>query len=229
MILLVSDYDHLSLGSSSFQIYILTSGPPKLAASAPPRFLPDGECNGSTVILLLDSETKILTHGQAAVAMITAILFQVMQLYRVCKFATEKTVLKVLLPQIEADQYFDDRLADTLDALFGCGIGDLDMLITSNMINAFKIESQLCHNDTTSVSTYGDADNNKTGQSIQVTFGHSKLAPTRRFACVGARLRGRGFKPRPWPKGTLSPLETPGLGDFASPKTPAQGVDSSPP
>ncbi|MGD9073115.1 MAG: hypothetical protein PVI69_15240, partial [Desulfobacterales bacterium] len=42
--------------------------------------------------------------------MITAILFQVMQLYRICKFATEKTVLKVLLPQIEADQYFDDRL-----------------------------------------------------------------------------------------------------------------------
>jgi transposase len=122
----------------------------------------------------MDPRRKILTHGQAAVAMITAILFQVMQLYRICKFATEKTVLKVLLPQIEADQYFDDRLADTLDALFGCGIGDLDMLITSNMINAFKIESQLCHNDTTSVSTYGDADNNKTGQSIQVTFGHSK-------------------------------------------------------
>ena len=66
----------------------------------------------------LDPRRKILTHGQAAVAMITATLFQVMQLYRICKFATEKTVLKVLLPQIGADQYFDDRLADTLDALF---------------------------------------------------------------------------------------------------------------
>jgi transposase len=122
----------------------------------------------------LDPRRKILTHGQATVAMITAILFQVMQLYRICKFATEKTVLKVLLPQIEADQYFDDRLADTLDALFGYGIGDLEMLITGNMIDVFKIESQVCHNDTTSVSMYGDADNNKTEQSIQVTFGHSK-------------------------------------------------------
>ncbi len=122
----------------------------------------------------LDPRRKILTHGQAAVAMITAILFQVMQLYRICKFATEKNVLKVLLPQIEADQYFDDRLADTLDALFEYGIGDLDMLITANMIDVFQIESQLCHNDTTSVSMYGDADNNKTDQSIQVTFGHSK-------------------------------------------------------
>ena len=122
----------------------------------------------------LDPRRKILTHGQAAVAMITAILFQVMQLYRICKFATEKNVLKVLLPQIEADQYFDDRLADTLDALFNSGIGDLDMLITGNMIDVFKIENQACHNDTTSVSMYGNADNNKTEQSIQVTFGHSK-------------------------------------------------------
>jgi len=122
----------------------------------------------------LDPRRKILTHGQAAVAMITAILFQVMQLYRICKFASEKTVLKVLLPQIEADQYFDDRLADTLDGLFGYGLGDLDMLITGNMIDVFNIESQRCHNDTTSVSMYGDADNNKTEQSIQITYGHSK-------------------------------------------------------
>jgi transposase len=122
----------------------------------------------------LDPRRKILTHGQAAVAMITAILFQVMQLYRICKFASEKTVLKVLLPQIEADQYFDDRLADTLDGLFGYGVGDLDMLITANMIDVFNIESQRCHNDTTSVSMYGDADNNKTEQSIQITYGHSK-------------------------------------------------------
>jgi transposase len=122
----------------------------------------------------LDPRRKILTHGQAAVAMITAILFQVMQLYRICKFASEKTVLKVLLPQIEADQYFDDRLADTLNALFGYGVGDLDMLITGNMIDVFNIESQRCHNDTTSVSMYGDADNNKTEQSIQITYGHSK-------------------------------------------------------
>jgi transposase len=122
----------------------------------------------------LDPRRKILTHGQASVAMITSILFQVMQLYRICKFASEKTVLKVLLPQIAADQYFDDRLADTLDALFGYGIGDLDMLITGNMIDVFNIESQACHNDTTSVSMYGDADNNKTEQSIQITYGHSK-------------------------------------------------------
>jgi hypothetical protein len=59
----------------------------------------------------------VLTHGEAGIAMITGILFQVMQLYRICRFAGETTVLKVLLPNIEPHQYFDDRLADTLDAL----------------------------------------------------------------------------------------------------------------
>ena len=122
----------------------------------------------------LDPRRKILTHGQAAVAMITAILFQVMQLYRICKFASEKKVLKVLLPHIEPEQYFDDRFADTLDALFAFGIGDLEMLITRHMIQAFEIESDACHNDTTSVSVYGDADNNKTDNSIRISFGHSK-------------------------------------------------------
>ena len=45
----------------------------------------------------LDPRRKVLTHGQAVVAMITGMLFQVMQLYRICKFASEKTVLKVMM------------------------------------------------------------------------------------------------------------------------------------
>lgn len=122
----------------------------------------------------LDPRRKILTHGQGAVAMVTGILFQVMQLYRICKFAAEKTVLNVLLPHIAPEQYFDDRLADTLDAIFAYGIGDLELAITRNMIDVFQIQSHICHNDTTSVSVYGNADNNKTDRSIQITFGHSK-------------------------------------------------------
>ena len=78
------------------------------------------------------------------------------------------------MPNIEAEEYFDDRLVDTLDALFAHGIGDLDMLITGHMIDVFQIESQVCRNDTTSVSMYGEAANNKTDHGIPVTFGHSK-------------------------------------------------------
>jgi transposase len=122
----------------------------------------------------LDPRRKVLTHGQASVAMITGILFQVMQLYRICKFAAEKTVLEVMLPHIAPEQYFDDRLADTLDAIYSGGIGDLELAVTRNMIEKFQIQNHVCHNDTTSVSVYGNADNNKTDRSIRITFGHSK-------------------------------------------------------
>ncbi len=122
----------------------------------------------------LDPRRKILTHGEAAVAMIVGILFQTMQLYRICKFASEKNVLKSMLPHIAPEEYFDDRLADTLDAIFDAGIGNLELAITRTMIDTFQIECDTCHNDTTSVSFYGDAPKNDPNHSIQITFGHSK-------------------------------------------------------
>ena len=122
----------------------------------------------------MDPRRKILTHGQASVSMITAILFQVMQLYRICEFADKTTVLNVLFPHIESKEYFDDRLADTLDALFQYGLGDLETQITKHMIKTFGIQNSTCHNDTTTGSTYGNCANKKTGESITIDFGHSK-------------------------------------------------------
>ncbi|MDX9787870.1 MAG: DUF4277 domain-containing protein [Desulfobacterales bacterium] len=80
---------------------------------------------------------KIFTLSQAAMAMVSGILFQVMQLYRICKFAAEKTVLNVMLPNIAPEEFFDDRLANTLDAIFSYGIGELELAITRNMIEVF--------------------------------------------------------------------------------------------
>lgn len=122
----------------------------------------------------LDPRRKTLSHGEAAIAMITGILFQVSQLYKLSQFADETTILDVILPGISSTEYFDDRLADTLDAIFNHGIGNLELLITKNMIRQFKIESPVCHNDTTSVSTFGDCDDNRTDKSIKITFGYSK-------------------------------------------------------
>jgi hypothetical protein len=81
----------------------------------------------------LDPRRKVLTHGQAAVAMITGIMFQVMQLYRICQFADKTTVLDVIFPGIKSEEYFDDRLADTLDAIYRYGIGDLEVQLTRFM------------------------------------------------------------------------------------------------
>lgn len=122
----------------------------------------------------LDPRRKKLTHGQTAAAMITGILFQVSQLYKLCQFADETTILDVILPNISAEEYFDDRLADTLDAMFSAGTGDPELLVTKNMIMEFDIQNPVCHNGTTSVSTYGDCNNNHTGESINITFGYSK-------------------------------------------------------
>jgi transposase len=122
----------------------------------------------------LDPRRKTLTHGEAGVAMITGILFQVLQLYRLVPFAKETTVLQVIFPHIKAEEYFDDRLSDSLHAYFDYGLGNLDMLLTQNCIKEFEIKTQLCHNDTTSASVYGECNNNKTGQSIKLSFGHSK-------------------------------------------------------
>ena len=121
----------------------------------------------------LDPRRKVLSHGEACVAMITGILFQVLQLYRLCRFATDTTVLNVILPHIAAYEYFDDRLADSLDAIYDYGIGNLEMQITREMISEFKIQNDICHNDTTSASVYGEY-NKKTSEGINITFGHSK-------------------------------------------------------
>jgi transposase len=121
-----------------------------------------------------DTRRKVLTHGQAAVAMITGILFQIMQLYRICQFARQSTVLDVIFPWIKPEEYFDDRLADTLDALYNYGLGNLELELTKHMIETFQIQNDTCHNDTTSASYYGAAGHNRSKDSIQITFGHSK-------------------------------------------------------
>jgi transposase len=121
-----------------------------------------------------DPRRKVLTHGQACIAMITGILFQVMQLYRICQFAKEGTVLDVLLPGIAPQDYFDDRLADSLDALYDFGLGNLETMITGTMIKAFDIQTDICHNDTTCAFMYGDAGNRRSDRGITITFGYSK-------------------------------------------------------
>ncbi len=106
--------------------------------------------------------------------MVTGIMFQVLQLYRVCKFAKETSVLDIIFPNIAPNEYFDDRLADTLDAIFKYGIGNLEILLTQRMINVFQIINDICHNDTTSASVYGQYNKNKIADSIKITFGYSK-------------------------------------------------------
>jgi hypothetical protein len=109
------------------------------------------KCNIAQIIdenVSLLPRRKVLTHIQASIAMIAGILFQAFQLYRLCKFASDRTILGVIFPGIAPEEYFYDRLADTLDAIFDYGIGNLETLVTQRMISEFNIENDLCHNDT---------------------------------------------------------------------------------
>jgi len=121
----------------------------------------------------LDPRRKILTHGQASVAMVTAILCQVFQMYRLCQFAEKSQILNIIFPDIASKEYFDDRMADTLDMIYDYGIGNLEMLITQHMINHFQIQTTVVHNDTTSASTFGNCDKHP-GEGITITYGYSK-------------------------------------------------------
>lgn len=123
----------------------------------------------------LDPRRKTLSHGQACIAiMITGILCQVLELYNLCKFEEDTTILDVILPGISPKDYFDDRLADTLDALFKYGLDNLEILITRQMIDAFEIIYDIVHNDTTPASVYGRYDRHDTEGSIHITYGFSK-------------------------------------------------------
>jgi transposase len=106
--------------------------------------------------------------------MITGSLYQALQLYRLCKFADDTTILKTIFPDIAPKEYFDDRLGDTLDALKKYGLGNLELLITQHMIEVFQIISDICHNDTTSASVYGNYKNTGSNNSINITYGYSK-------------------------------------------------------
>jgi len=122
----------------------------------------------------LDPRRPELTHGEACLAMVTGILHQVFQLYNLRKFATDTEILQMLLPHLAPEAYFDDRLADTLDALYDAGLGNLELVLTRHLLSEFAIETAVCHNDTTTVSVYGNCDNQRTDTSITLSFGYSK-------------------------------------------------------
>jgi transposase len=94
-------------------------------------------------------------------------------MYRLCQFAEKSQILNIIFPDIASKEYFDDRLADTLDAIYDYGIGNLEMLITRHMINHFDIQTTVAHNDTTSASTFGNCDKHP-GEGITITYGYSK-------------------------------------------------------
>jgi transposase-like protein len=119
---------HLSLPKSTLENWVRSAKSGKLGdVGKNRRPLTEVEAELGDQNIPLDPRRKILTHGQASVGMVTAILCQVFQMYRLCQFAEKSQILNIIFPDITSKEYFDDRMADTLDMIYDYGIGNLEM------------------------------------------------------------------------------------------------------
>lgn len=96
-----------------------------------------------------------LSHGQAVVALVTMILNHSHALYHMEEWAQRSRILSQVLPGIAASAYTDDRLGDTLDALFAADLDHIQSQVSLSICKAFEIPVEFIHSDTTSFSFYG--------------------------------------------------------------------------
>lgn len=96
-----------------------------------------------------------LSHGQAVVALVTMILNHSHALYHMQEWAQESLILSQVLPGIAASAYTDDRLGDSLDALFAADLDYVQSQVSLAICKAFALPVQSIHSDTTSLSFYG--------------------------------------------------------------------------
>jgi len=95
------------------------------------------------------------THGEAVAGMVACLLQGICALYRMEQFAVEEPVLRTLFPHYDAKAWHDDRLGDTLDAIWEFGPGALQGAVTAHLLQVFNIRVDQIHYDTTSFKVFG--------------------------------------------------------------------------
>lgn len=115
-----------------------------------------------------------LTHGEAVEGLIAFLLNGGRALYRVETWAQETSILPQLFPQYRAEAWTDDRLGDTLDALYAAGLPLLQGSLSAHLVCEFGLSLSQIHYDTTSVSFWGSYDAQRGAPCVVVTYGHSK-------------------------------------------------------
>lgn len=112
-----------------------------------------------------------LSPGQRMKAMVINILCDRQPLYRVKEFYEKQDVKNLFGSDFNADDFNDDSLARGLDKLHEAGAWQVYSTLSMSAINALGIRIDVLHNDTTSVSVYGEY--NRPGE-LNITRGHSK-------------------------------------------------------
>jgi Transposase len=153
------------------------------------------------VIPIIDSlvekhPNRKINHGEAVAALLVYLLNDGRALYQMENWANEEALLTYLFPKYQPGDWTDDRLADTLDAIYNAGLEILQGSISGNIITEFSLKLSEIHYDTTSVSFWGTYDSRIDEPAIVITFGYSKdHRPDLKQIVVGAAVSGDGGVP----------------------------------
>ncbi|MDM8537265.1 IS1634 family transposase [Desulfobacterales bacterium HSG17] len=137
-----------------------------------------------------------ISHGEMVAAIMVYLLSGGRALYRMEKWAEETGILKYIFPQYSAKDFTDDRIDDTLDALFKNGLEPVQGSISSNIVVEFDLNLDQIHYDTTSVAMWGTYDSSAGQPAVLINFGYSKdHRPDLKQVVVGSAVSGDGGVP----------------------------------
>ncbi len=153
------------------------------------------------VVSLIDDvvpahEARTISHGEAVAALMVYLLSGGRALYRMEEWAETTAVLSTLFPKYKPEDWSDDRLGDTLDALYKKGLEGIQGALSTPLVEVFGLCLDLIHDDTTSVSLWGTYDPQRGQPAVLLTFGYSKdHRPDLKQVVLGAAVSGDGGVP----------------------------------
>lgn len=153
------------------------------------------------VVSLIDDlvpahEARTISHGEAVAVLMVYLLSGGRALYRLEEWAATTAVLSTLFPEYEPEDWSDDRLGDTLEALYKKGLEGIQGSLSAHFVEVFGLCLDMIHYDTTSVSLWGTYDPQSGQPAVLLTFGYSKdHRPDLKQVVLGAAVSGDGGVP----------------------------------
>jgi transposase len=131
------------------------------------------------VVSIIDSlvpshPDRKISHGEAVAGLMAYLLNGGRALYRVEKWAEETSILSQIFSGYRPQDWTDDRLADTLDALYRKGLELVQGSISAHIVGEFGLQLDEIHYDPTSVSLWGTYDSSTGEPAVLITQGYSK-------------------------------------------------------
>jgi transposase len=114
----------------------------------------------------------ILDHAQTLCVLIQNIILSPAPLYRIAEWAKPIDPAALGLSETEKKSINDDRIARSLDELASARARNLFFRLALHIIKQFELDTHRIHNDTTTVTFYGEYKNSY--RDPQITYGINK-------------------------------------------------------